>query len=564
MSFTMVTSRTKQICQMNEKQSNEANQNVDDDHNSPENEQIRVSLVLVESVRDRTLRVPSEPLTVPASIGPSGLNALLNHLINGESSTDSIDDESSFQNQNESKRPKITFEFLVGPITQSRRLLRSGLEQEVRRIGLNLEESVTISYFPAQEVPQSEGQSECMPDWISAMTWSGSPSTVASDLSMLCAGSYDGSLSVLHPVRKENDINVEQIHFSQGHKFVFHHMDKSPVVHKGPIKCIDATIVAAASISTLWIASGSMDHTLAVHTFNESDKLRTRYLCVDGHSSSLGCVHLVHPKSDNENLLLASGDWEGGVCLWDIPTTENRDDGVNPATEDTAMEEEVPTVKKKKTGKLSLQKTGIQEKKLPMSPTISIRAHVGKVTGVSFGNHHELLNEKNQATSTISRLITGSWDHSLKLWDIDRQECLLTLNGSRVVSCLDTSFHSPYVVASGHPDCMIRLWDMRGNNTSLTVSDTTFRPSHKSWVSGVRWSCSNPYHLASTSHDGSIKLWDIRSSLPLHTIPSFPKNEKGLCLAYGQCSDGGTYLFAGGTDRIIKQFRLGPKVTYVM
>ena len=182
-------------------------------------------------------------------------------------------------------------------------------------------------------------------------------------------------------------------------------------------------------------------------------------------------------------------------------------------------------------------------------------------------------------------VITGSWDHSIKVWDIEEQDCIVTLNGSRVISCLDTSYYTTNVVATGHPDCTIRLWDTRasinGNSTATNkevgslqqvVSDNIFRPSHKAWVSAIQWSKYNPYHLASTSHDGTIKLWDIRSSLPLHTVKVFGKTKsdknnnnksgtrhKGMALAYGDITNG--MIFGGGTDCLVHQYRLTDPTT---
>ena len=159
----------------------------------------------------------------------------------------------------------------------------------------------------------------------------------------------------------------------------------------------------------------------------------------------------------------------------------------------------------------------------------------------------------------MTHLISGSWDHSIKLWDVEKQDCLLTLNGSRVVACMDTSYQTEGVVATGHPDCAIRLWDVRvqTGNQAAVIADTTFRPSHKAWVSDVQWCPTNPYQLASTSHDGTVKLWDIRYSNQLHTVRVFPKEEKGMCLVWAPGQDDQKQrIFAGGTDRIIKHMQL--------
>lgn len=213
-------------------------------------------------------------------------------------------------------------------------------------------------------------------------------------------------------------------------------------------------------------------------------------------------------------------------------------------------------IKKTKTGSA---KASVNYESPPfpvLSPKVSLQAHTSKVSGVSWGNYEKF--QSDNASAASSQLITGSWDHSLKVWDVERQDCLLTLNGSRVVSCLDTSYHSSGIVATGHPDCTVRLWDVRADPNSKasslisSVSDNTFRPSHKEWISAVQWSRHHAYHVASTSHDGTVKLWDLRSPLPLHTVQAFAKDQKGLSLAYGG-SDG--YLFVGGTERTIKQFQ---------
>jgi len=472
-------------------------------------EQVRVFLTLAAECLDRSLEVSTEPIAVPADIGRKGLSAVINHLLE----RGVLDEDAEDAEDDESRLPALAFDFILGT---NHKLLRTGVEREARRSGMSLEEAISITYFPAQEAPDLTGESEPLPDWISGMSF-----VTSSKTSLLCTATYDGSIQVYRPSTDGSDKSV-----------ALQKVATKAEVHSGPIKCLDA---ASDKDSLVWIASGSMDHSLALHSLDPTTDVLNKYAtCVGGHASAIGSVDIW-----SNDKLLASGDWDGGVCIWDF----------SKAPEEPMEEEH--SKKKTKTASASVsKKAGLKT----LAPMYSIQAHSSKVSGVSFGNFEK------KSKSAQRQLITGSWDHSLKVWDISRQDCLLTLNGSRVISCLDTSHHSPGVVATGHPDCMVRLWDVRTDDSrgsSLAVSDNTFKPSHNAWISSVQWSLRDPYQLASTSHDGTIKLWDIRSSLPLHTVRAFPKAEKGLCLAFGEGERSGGFLLGGGTDCIVKQFNTG-------
>ena len=278
---------------------------------------------------------------------------------------------------------------------------------------------------------------------------------------------------------------------------------------------------------SVWTVSGSMDHSMALHSWPTGR-------CHDRAQHKVAVASVDERIADGSNAIIASGDWEGGLFLWDI---NESDESVDKTSK-----------KKRKTDGESVD----QDEKLTysLSAKVSLQAHQTKLSGVAWGNHAKRHGFGN------SHLVTGSWDHSIKVWDMENQDCLLTLNGSKVVSCMDTSYFTAGIVATGHPDCTIRLWDVRTDqSTNSLVSDSVFRPSHRAWISQVQWSVEKPYQVISSSHDGTVKLWDIRAALPLHTVRSVPNDDKVLALALGAVNEE-VMLFAGGTDCELKQYRL--------
>jgi F-box and WD-40 domain protein MET30 len=123
------------------------------------------------------------------------------------------------------------------------------------------------------------------------------------------------------------------------------------------------------------------------------------------------------------------------------------------------------------------------------------------------------------------KLITGSMDSTLKVWDWRRGRCIRTLNGhSDGVVCLNFDSN---VLVSGSVDTTIKVWNIR------TGGAFTLR-GHSDWVNAVvLWDtnaspavptsgtplfdvpgCGQPQidpgkALFSASDDGTIRLWDL-------------------------------------------------------
>lgn len=83
-----------------------------------------------------------------------------------------------------------------------------------------------------------------------------------------------------------------------------------------------------------------------------------------------------------------------------------------------------------------------------------MEGHVGAVNAVTFD------------TTDSNIVYTGGWDHSIRSWDVEKEANLVTKNCEKVVLDVDYSAHSR-LIATGHADNVLRLWDPRSEGTEM-------------------------------------------------------------------------------------------------
>ena len=153
-----------------------------------------------------------------------------------------------------------------------------------------------------------------------------------------------------------------------------------------------------------------------------------------------------------------------------------------------------------------------------------------------------------------TEIITASWDHSVKIWDVELGGVSRQLDSSKAFTSLS---YSPLnrTLITGSSDRLIRLYDPRshgkyfifinwikiiflkiawlliGGFTEGSVVKLGFL-SHSGWVSSVAWSPNNEHLFISGSYDRSMKMWDTRryNFVSIYSLLIFELNLNLSCM----------------------------------
>ncbi len=152
-------------------------------------------------------------------------------------------------------------------------------------------------------------------------------------------------------------------------------------------------------------------------------------------------------------------------------------------------------------------------------------------------------------------VISGSWDKTVKIWNIETGECLKTLKGHSADIQSLAVFPDGLKIASASRDRTLKIWDIRSGNCLTTleghegeVTSVSISPDGKRIISGSNdktikvWNSeTNEYMLALNGHkkwigwwataffsdsktivsgswDNTIRMWDIENGVCLSTM----------------------------------------------
>jgi WD40 repeat protein/serine/threonine protein kinase len=139
-----------------------------------------------------------------------------------------------------------------------------------------------------------------------------------------------------------------------------------------------------------------------------------------------------------------------------------------------------------------------------------------------------------------SQLLSGSKDRRVKLWDVEKQEAILTTEHTAAVTAVAFSADGKSF-ASADQSGVCRVWSTNGRLLYELKGDT-----HT--VNGLAFS-PNGQLIATASADGTIKVWDVdkKGQLPLHTLSGHPGGVRAVAF-----SPDGKRLASAGADRTVR------------
>ncbi|KAF9958950.1 WD repeat-containing protein 12 [Modicella reniformis] len=221
--------------------------------------------------------------------------------------------------------------------------------------------------------------------------------------------------------------------------------------HNGAIKAVQ-WLTSNGDSGTL--LSGALDRTILAWEYNYVDNNHSILYECKGHTAGIESIAL-NLTGDR----FASGSADSMIKIWTTTI---------PTVSDHIEENFKETRKQRRTAK---------EDRILKAPILTLAAHTGSVSAVVF------------SPASANTLYSGGWDHSVRVWDIENHVNVTTKHSG--------------LLASGHADTIIRLWDPRSEDSSVVKQTLS---GHQNWVTSVSWSPSSAYMLASGSYDGLIKV----------------------------------------------------------
>ncbi|XP_066966913.1 ribosome biogenesis protein WDR12 homolog [Macrobrachium rosenbergii] len=318
------------------------------------------------------------------------------------------------------------------------------LEKQLEEDDISLEKVIEIEYVK-QQPPPTPKDSLQHDDWVS---------TLQCTDKWLLTGCYDNTVHLW---------DADGLHAGKGEKA---HTLTIPA-HKAPVKAV-AWVHTDSPTKTF--ISASIDQTAVVWVWQSNTNTVECVSECRGHSQSVESV-AVSPSCKR----FATGSWDNMLKIWSL--------GKPSVLEEAAADDSEQEKKKIK---------GSAKKPEKKTPIMTLSGHTESVGSVVWMSNEEV--------------ITGSWDHSLRIWDLEIGGLRSQYNSNCAIFSVTFSPLNGTVL-TGCADKYIRLYDPRVSDGSIVQQKYI---SHTKWVPSVKWSSVSEHLFVSGGYDNLVKMWDSR------------------------------------------------------
>lgn len=269
--------------------------------------------------------------------------------------------------------------------------------------------------------------------------------------------------------------------------------------HDAPVKAISWISLDEENGNGV-LVSGSKDQTLKIWEWNIRNNSTNCIFTCKGHERAVECLS-VSPNGRQ----IASGGWDNLMKIWSASTLEE--------------------------GGSSSKKAKSEESNV-RTPQFTLEGHREAISSVQWID-----------SSTV---ISASWDHTIKVWDLNVKAIKSEIPGNKSFFGVSYSNLNGMIIATS-ADKNIRLFDPRSNHGAIVKS--TFL-GHSQWVQSVAWSKTEEFLFISGAYDKQVKLWDCRS--PKAALYDLVGHEdKVMAVDWSNPK----YMLSGGSDNSLRIFK---------
>jgi ribosome biogenesis protein YTM1 len=232
------------------------------------------------------------------------------------------------------------------------------------------------------------------------------------------------------------------------------------------------------------IVVGMMDGSMYGYTFANGLE---HVVSFQGHSLTINTIAF-------NNNHIVSGGWDKQILVWD---------------RNMLLEGQSAGARDGRTGKSKKRKTIVKN----VEPSFVLDGHSASISSLVFAEDN--------------LLVSGSWDHSLRFWDIAQQTNIKTINVEKTINsiCCFKIDDSTLSVVTGHEDGSLILFQFPMEQ-KISFDDYTrqTRRAHNSMVSCLKHL--RNYQFVTAGFDGLVRVFDTRSVNWLYTLNTQPKKEE--------------------------------------